>query len=169
MQVYVVLFYACVFNPVALYLLCSARINRLYKWCAGVAVPTTDFVLLVLAHNEAALLPGPLASTDQLDYPAGRYRTVVVGDNCTDNTAALTQAAGATCLVRIITHASSQAQALRFGAEQLALAAPCTEAVIYILDAACRLGPPFLTGLDQHFARPGVAPVVQCCYCPAPG
>ncbi len=163
MQGYVLLFYAYVFSPVIIYLLFSARINRLFRRGGGPAAPArTDFVLLVPAHNEAALLPGLLASLGQLSYPAGRYRTVVVADNCTDDTAALAQAAGATCLVRTTSQVSSKAQALRFAAEQLTLADQGAETVVCIVDADCHLDPQFLTELDRHFARPGAAPVVQC-------
>ena len=161
-QGYILLFYAYVFSPVVIYLLFSARINRLFEQRRGSAAPQTDFVLLVPAHNEAALLPGLLASIDQLDYPVARYRTVVVADNCTDSTAVLAQAAGATCLVRTTVHSSSKAQALRFGAEQLALAVSCAGVVVCILDADCCLDSQFLIELDGCFARPGAALVVQC-------
>jgi cellulose synthase/poly-beta-1,6-N-acetylglucosamine synthase-like glycosyltransferase len=161
MQAYVVMFYAYVFIPTILYLLCAARIGQLYKRRPA-APPQTDFVLLVPAHNEAALLPGLLASIGQLDYPAGRYRTVVVADNCTDSTAALARAAGASCCERTTAHPSSKVQALRFAAEQLGLGAPHSATVVCVLDADCHLDAHFLTELDRHFARPGAAPVVQC-------
>ncbi|RZK61835.1 MAG: glycosyltransferase, partial [Hymenobacter sp.] len=162
MQAYVGMFYAYVFSPVLLYLVCAARIGRLYRRRAPAAPAQTDFVLLVPAHNEAALLPGLLASIAQLDYPAGRFRTVVVADNCTDGTAVLARAAGATCLVRRTAHPSSKVQALRFGAAQLALGAAQPAAVVCVLDADCQLDPHFLTELDRYFAQPGAAPVVQC-------
>ncbi|GAB3635964.1 hypothetical protein GCM10027422_15540 [Hymenobacter arcticus] len=162
MQAYVLMFYAYVLSPAILYVLCAARIGRLYGRPPAAAPAQTDFVLLVPAHNEAVLLPGLLASIGQLAYPAGRYRTVVVADNCTDGTAALARAAGVTCFERTTTQPSSKTQALRYAAERLALAAPYSAAVVCIVDADCRLDPHFLAELDRHFARPGAAPVVQC-------
>lgn len=162
MQAYVVMFYTYVFIPAILYLLCAERIGRLYEWRKPAAPAQTDFVLLVPAHNEAVLLPGLLASVGQLDYPASRYRMVVVADNCTDGTAALARAAGATCCERTTAYPSSKTQALRFGATQLALGATQPAAVVCVLDADCRLDPHFLTELDRYFAQPGAAPVVQC-------
>ncbi|AMR26376.1 hypothetical protein A0257_04170 [Hymenobacter psoromatis] len=163
MQAYVLLFCVYVFVPVIFYLFFAARIRQLFRprATAGGAAQT-DFILLVPAHNEAELLPGLLASIGRLNYPAGRFRTIVVADNCTDSTALLARQAGAECLERTTAYPSNKSQALRHAAGQPGFGLPCPAAVVCVLDADCRLDPQFLAELDCHFAQPGAAPVVQC-------
>lgn len=162
-QAYVLLFGAYVLAPGLVYLLCHRRINRLFHSAiAAENAPQTDFLLLIPAHNEEAVLPTLLASIGQLKYPAARFRTVVVADNCTDRTALLARQAGAECLVRTTPHPSSKAQALAYAVQQLAVARALPTTVVCVLDADCALTPAFLAALDRHFARPGAAPVVQC-------
>lgn len=160
-QGYVLFFCGYVLAPAVIYLLLSASIRRLFRG-QGPTSAQTHFVLLVPAHNEEVLLPGLLASVGQLNYPAARFRTVVVADNCTDRTALLARQAGAVCLERTTAHPSNKSQALFYAAEALGLAAPFSQAVVCVLDADCHLDPHFLTELDHHFGQPGAAPVVQC-------
>jgi hypothetical protein len=161
LQAYVLLFWAYVLAPVVVYGLRVAAIKRLFRpRTAGTA--QTDFLLLVPAHNEEALLPGLLASIGRLHYPASRFRTVVVADNCTDHTAQLARQAGAECLERTTAGPSNKTQALRYASKVLVGAGLPQATVVCVLDADCRLDPPFLAELDRHFAQAGAAPVVQC-------
>src|SRR5215831_1027592 len=57
--------------------------------------PAHRILFLIPAHNEATLLPATLANVRQLDYPAELYEVHVVADNCSDNTAELARAGGA--------------------------------------------------------------------------
>src|SRR5262245_31245829 len=61
---------------------------------------TTRFVILVPAHNEAAVISKLLASLRQLDYPPELFTPLVIADNCTDETAAKVCAAGVRVLER---------------------------------------------------------------------
>ncbi len=58
------------------------------------------FDVIVPAHDEAAGIGKTIASLKRLDWPDERYRIVVVADNCTDATASISRAAGATALER---------------------------------------------------------------------
>lgn len=58
------------------------------------------FDLIVPAHNESAIIARTIASLKNVDWPADRFRVLVVADNCTDDTAAVARAAGAEVLVR---------------------------------------------------------------------
>ena len=58
------------------------------------------FDIIVPAHDEAAGIRKTIASLQQLNWPAARYRIVVVADNCSDTTAAVSREAGATVLER---------------------------------------------------------------------
>jgi 1,2-diacylglycerol 3-beta-glucosyltransferase len=58
------------------------------------------FDLIVPAHDEAAGIGKTIASLQQLRWPNARFRIVVIADNCTDATAAVSRQAGATVLER---------------------------------------------------------------------
>jgi hypothetical protein len=58
------------------------------------------FDIIVPAHDEAAGIGNTISSLQQLSWPTARYRVVVVADNCTDATASISRAAGATVLER---------------------------------------------------------------------
>jgi 1,2-diacylglycerol 3-beta-glucosyltransferase len=61
---------------------------------------TMFFDVIVPAHDEAAGIGKTISSLQQLDWPGARYRIVIVADNCTDATAAVSRQAGATVLER---------------------------------------------------------------------
>jgi cellulose synthase/poly-beta-1,6-N-acetylglucosamine synthase-like glycosyltransferase len=58
------------------------------------------FDVIVPAHDEASGIGQTISSLKRLDWPVARYRIVVVADNCTDATAAISREAGATVLER---------------------------------------------------------------------
>jgi cellulose synthase/poly-beta-1,6-N-acetylglucosamine synthase-like glycosyltransferase len=58
------------------------------------------FNVFVPAHDEAAVIARCLASLRKLDWPADRFRVIIVADNCGDSTAAIARAAGAEVLER---------------------------------------------------------------------
>ena len=64
------------------------------------AARTPFFDVIVPAHNEAAGIQRTVANLRQLDWPAERFRVVVVADNCTDETARVAREAGAVVIER---------------------------------------------------------------------
>ena len=58
------------------------------------------YAILIAARNEEKVLPHLLHSIGLQDYPAHLLHTYVAADNCTDSTAAIAEAAGATVFVR---------------------------------------------------------------------
>jgi 1,2-diacylglycerol 3-beta-glucosyltransferase len=61
---------------------------------------TPFFDVVVPAHNEAGGIQQTISNLQQLDWPAGRFRVVVIADNCTDDTARVAREAGATIVER---------------------------------------------------------------------
>jgi cellulose synthase/poly-beta-1,6-N-acetylglucosamine synthase-like glycosyltransferase len=61
---------------------------------------TFKFDVIVPAHNEAEVIERTVSSLRKIDWPADRFRVLVVADNCTDTTAALARSAGAEVLER---------------------------------------------------------------------
>jgi 1,2-diacylglycerol 3-beta-glucosyltransferase len=58
------------------------------------------FAIVVPAHNEAFGITQTITSLRAVDYPRHAFRVIVIADNCTDDTAAVARAAGATVLER---------------------------------------------------------------------
>jgi 1,2-diacylglycerol 3-beta-glucosyltransferase len=75
------------------------------------------FDIVVPAHNEAVGIAHTIANLRQIDWPADRYRILVVADNCTDATATIAAAAGARVLERHDPTLRGKGYALRFGFE----------------------------------------------------
>jgi cellulose synthase/poly-beta-1,6-N-acetylglucosamine synthase-like glycosyltransferase len=78
--------------------------------------PTGDlprFDLFVPAHNEEAGIAATVKSLREVDYPADRYRVVVIADNCSDQTAARAREAGAHVLERNDTTLRGKGYALK--------------------------------------------------------
>lgn len=64
------------------------------------AHPRTRFIVLIPAHDEAAGITATIQALDGQRHPAALRRTVVIADNCSDDTAAVARAAGAEVLER---------------------------------------------------------------------
>jgi 1,2-diacylglycerol 3-beta-glucosyltransferase len=62
--------------------------------------PPPRLIFLVPAHDEELLLPGCLTSLFAQHYPPERMEVVVVADNCSDRTAEIARAHGATVMER---------------------------------------------------------------------
>lgn len=73
------------------------------------------FDVLVPAHDEAAVIARTIASLRALDWPADRYRVIVVVDNCSDDTAAIARDAGVRVLERRDTERRGKGYALEYG------------------------------------------------------
>ena len=61
---------------------------------------TLFFDVIVPAHDEAGGIRQTVSSLQQLDWPAERFRVVVIADNCTDETARVAREAGAVVIER---------------------------------------------------------------------
>ncbi|MEJ7664146.1 MAG: hypothetical protein WKG07_33770 [Hymenobacter sp.] len=90
------------FLQALIFLVFFARIKRLTvgQEAADASIKQTHFVLVIPAHNEGRFLPNLLASIQRLNYPATQFKTLVIADNCTDNTASLARQAGVLCFER---------------------------------------------------------------------
>lgn len=118
---------------------------------AGLKTPPTStrtlkFDVIVPAHNEASVIARTVASLNKLDWPADRFRKVVVADNCTDETAALAQQHGATALIRHDTTLRGKGYALQYAFQESA-AYGFADAVV-VIDADAEVS----TNLLEAFA-----------------
>jgi 1,2-diacylglycerol 3-beta-glucosyltransferase len=77
------------------------------------------FRVIVPAHDEAEGIAATVESLLAMDYPPGLFDVLVVADNCSDDTAARAQAAGALVLERTDDGRRGKGYALLHGFEQL--------------------------------------------------
>ena len=162
-QMYILVGCIYVLSSGAFFILFFKKINCLFtdRTYRDVAIPSTEFVLLIPAHNEERLLPKLLGSIQLLNYPPQLYKTIVIADNCSDKTAAVATKPGIICLERFTPLPSSKAQALLHALEALPAYAPSSDAVVCIIDADCELEADYLLALNSLYCLPGAAPVVQ--------
>jgi hypothetical protein len=113
--------------------------------------PITDrrlrFAVLVPAHDEAATLPGTLASLRALDRPA---EVIVIADRCSDGTAPIAARAGATVWVREAGD-DGKGAALAWALDRVRRERPDLDAVV-LVDADCTVTPNLLTACEARMA-----------------
>ena len=115
--------------------LCGAARARARRRCPP---PEGDLLIVALvpAHDERGMIGGAVGSLLACDYEPSRREVVVIADNCTDDTAALARAAGATVWERDDADRPGKGQAVAWGLARLERERPQVEAVV-MMDADC--------------------------------
>lgn len=114
--------------------------------------PKHRFLILIPAHNEERLLPATLANLRELDYPHALFAVHVVADNCTDATAELARAGGATAHERFNSELVGKGYALQWLLARLWASNEPHDAIV-IMDADSILSANFLRVMDARMAR----------------
>jgi cellulose synthase/poly-beta-1,6-N-acetylglucosamine synthase-like glycosyltransferase len=91
--------------------------------------PEMRFAVVVPAHDEEAGIGGTVSNLLSVDYPKDRFAVTVVADNCTDQTAARAEEAGARVLVRHDEDRRGKGYALAHAFERLA---PEVDAIVVV-------------------------------------
>lgn len=78
-----------------------------------------NIAILIAARNEEKVIGELLYSISRQDYDKGHLRTVVIADNCTDNTAQIAREGGATVFERFNKEKIGKGYALDFAIDQL--------------------------------------------------
>jgi cellulose synthase/poly-beta-1,6-N-acetylglucosamine synthase-like glycosyltransferase len=104
--------------------------------------------VLVPAHNEEDGVGSVVRSLLAQRYDASRREVVVIADNCSDATADVAAAAGATVWERDEPESGGKGQALAWALERLWSHRPDVEAVA-IVDADCVASPNLLEAMDR--------------------
>lgn len=81
--------------------------------------PESRFLIVIPAHDERVGIAQTVASCRSQDYPAGLFDVLVIADNCTDDTAAIAEAAGAEVVVRNTPDRRTKGYALEYLIERL--------------------------------------------------
>ena len=109
------------------------------------------FDVIVPAHNEAAMIGRCLGNLRRLDWPAERWRLVVVADNCQDATAQIARDAGAHVLERQDATQPGKGYALQFAFGH-SRAAGRADAVV-VVDADAEVSPNLLEAFAARIER----------------
>ncbi len=116
---------------------------------AGRRLPTTNFLVVIPAHNEGSGLTATVQSVLAQNYP--HLRCVVIADNCTDDTAEMARAAGADeVLVRTDPENRGKGQALTWAFD---LARSWEWDAVCVIDADSVIEPGFFAALDASFQK----------------
>jgi 1,2-diacylglycerol 3-beta-glucosyltransferase len=105
------------------------------------------FDVIIPAHNEESVIARVVGSLEHLEWPADRYRVIVVADNCTDATAAVATRAGAHVLPRHDLQRRGKGYALDHAFK--ASAARAWADAVVVIDADAEVSPNLL----EAFAR----------------
>lgn len=128
-----------------------AQVRRRRRMFAPPTNPPT-FAILIPAHNEAALIGTLLASLERQRYPRERYTVCVVADNCTDATAAVAGACGATVFERHDVSQRGKGYALSWLLAALERRGRRYDAYV-VIDADSVVAPDFLAAMAAELAR----------------
>lgn len=119
--------------------------------------PKTRFVVLIPAHNEELLLPRLLKSSSGQNYPRGLFRTCVIADNCTDNTAGVAAANGAIVLERTDPERRGKGYAIKWALEEIKAQG---HDAVFIVDADSVMDKNVLKELDRNLCSG--REIIQC-------
>lgn len=132
-------------------LLGAAAIGRRRPAPMPPAAGQPRFAVLIPAHDEAAGIGATLAALARQEYPRDRFEVVVVADNCTDATAAVAKAGGATVYERSDPEHPGKGQALAWALGRLFAERADVEAVAFV-DADCAPSPNMLGAMAARLA-----------------
>jgi len=125
--------YAAYLLVCGLYLNLLVVAARRYKPLELEGAPIHAMVLLVPAHDEASVIEATLHRLNGLQYPRHLLRTIVIADNCSDDTAERASSAGSEVWVRTDPSQPGKGAALRWGFGRLGTTAP--NQAVAVLDA----------------------------------
>jgi 1,2-diacylglycerol 3-beta-glucosyltransferase len=109
-------------------------------------------VVLIPAHDEQDGIQATLASLAACSYPADRWRTVVIADNCADRTADRAREAGVEVWEREDPAHRSKGFALAWALRRLQSAGEQFDAVV-MLDADCLVSPNLLSAIGARMGH----------------
>ncbi len=116
-------------------------------------IKINNIAILIAARNEEAVIGNLLDSINSQDYPSEHLRTIVIADNCTDNTASLSRERGATVFERFNQEKVGKGYALDFAIDKLRERGEWDgiDGVI-VLDADNLLTPNYVTEMNKTFS-----------------
>lgn len=133
-------------------------IYMLFFWLKAKHYPVANkkhrIGVVIPARNESEVIADSIKCILSSDYPSDKFDVYVVADNCTDNTAAIARAAGATVYERTDTDPNHHkaGYALKFLFEQLAKDHPDEYDMFIKFDADNLMAKDYLSRMNDAFA-----------------
>jgi cellulose synthase/poly-beta-1,6-N-acetylglucosamine synthase-like glycosyltransferase len=116
--------------------------------------PETKFAIVIPANNEAKVIGKTLESIRNVNYPGRLYETVVIADNCSDETAKIVKEHGISCFERYDNKKKGKGFALQWAFERLKEGNNFdTHDAFVIVDADTIMDPDFLRAMDSRLSR----------------
>ncbi len=117
---------------------------------AAVADRRNRFAIVVAARNEQRVIGNLLDSLNRQNYPRDAFSVFVIADNCTDNTAQVSQARGARVYCRRDAVRVGKGYALNWFFELFRAAYPNDFDAVVIFDADNLADPDFLAAMNDR-------------------
>jgi 1,2-diacylglycerol 3-beta-glucosyltransferase len=108
----------------------------------------TQFLLLIPAHNEESGIQATIESAKNLRYRAGKFRVIVIADNCSDNTAVVAAGCGAEVWIRTDLQNRGKGQALGWALNR---AIDLSFDMFVVIDADTWIDAGFLRAMDSAY------------------
>jgi len=119
--------------------------------------PSTRFAIIIPAHNEELLLERILISIREQKYPKELYKTIVVADNCVDQTAFVASRNGALVMERVDAEHVGKGYAIKYALESITLE---NFDAVFVVDADSRINCDALMHLNEPIEK-GID-AIQC-------
>lgn len=153
--------YLYIFIPLLIFLVYAKTIKSKLLPLQMQVKKFNQFIVLIPAHNKSGVLPVLLKSIKNQDYPSRFFDTVVIADNCTDDTAAIARQLEATCYERQTPIRSNKGKCIHFACEQLINSGLPQDAYIVIVDSDCEMSIDFLSEVNKKLNSPGGPQILQ--------
>ncbi len=115
--------------------------------------PKTKFAVIIPAHNEVLVIKNTIESIRHLNYPERLYETIVIADNCDDETAQVVRKYGVTCFERTDKERKGKGFALQWAFDHLKAEKKFADyAAFVIIDADTIVDTEFLRAMDNRIA-----------------
>ena len=153
-----------IFFPIILFPIFSSKIRSSVMDEIDQLPPKTRFIVIIPAHNEAAVIETVLRSIQQQNYPAELIEAVVIADNCSDRTATIAKDFQCKVFENTTVEKSNKLKALNFGFEKMEAADMLhgDQKIGVIIDADSLMDKQFLRALDYRYQKAQQAPFFQC-------
>jgi 1,2-diacylglycerol 3-beta-glucosyltransferase len=113
--------------------------------------PSTRFMIVIPAHDEAVVIKATVSRLLAIDYPAHLFSIHIIADHCSDDTAEVARHAGAVVHERNEGPRTGKGAALSWLFQRILEKEQCDAVVIF--DADTRVDPEFLRVMDWRLAQ----------------
>jgi cellulose synthase/poly-beta-1,6-N-acetylglucosamine synthase-like glycosyltransferase len=113
--------------------------------------PSTRFMIVIPAHNEAVVIRTTVSRLLAVDYPSHLFSIHILADHCSDTTAEIARQAGAVVHERNEGPRTGKGAALSWLFQRILKKGQCDAVVIF--DADTRVDPEFLRTMDWRLAQ----------------